>query len=707
MSRRGRPADGGGSKVAAALRDPQVTQLLHVCGEHIGLVVDVLLRQRCGYNEIYDLLHRELSEQAWSNNDLWRRPLGRALQSRYSDCQCSPFGSLVMRNRVISGSMAEGLCNPGPPPNCQSTSDMDIMIELGPVHWTFPGTEVPRPVKDTPVGPTTATTAGPSGPGSDPTPRLVIAETENPGFVLLLQERRDDCPHQEPRPFKAETVTQFFRDYQTLTRGGGVAQQSTNGPACSFAQPTSQTFGVCDFDEVPCLHVPVWWFSDEFFTRHRRYNWPPEALRDDIRQFGLHLVPVGAPGSSTEKLQWRLSFSRAEVVVSSHLTNEKKSAVVAFKLCKAALGEEGKVIKSYFVKTAMLWLCEKTPTEDWKSVIQGVLKLLDFLDEAVRTGNLPCYFWNQINLLRFTSRADRKVMKKALGNIRQHLMRLLAHDACVLRSDLQEMLTHNTRRLSERQLRVRLTRWVIYNGVCNSIRSLTLTTKCHRELLPVLARSYTPGEVIRLVLNHRYMVQRELYQALSVAPADVASQVHLSSSSGGGFDRDAAPLLGLLTEDDLKVILGDPDAVRDWLRRHHQLPETQRPAGTLPADLRSPRDLCDLLLNIPLLSWVISKSVPGVWDEYQWTLPDGIHTVPPLDQARQNTLEYSSQWRALTDYLRVRLGMDQQTAMWMAFRVGVELRQLCDDPETLAEHRRMRHSLSDPWQLRHVFGDSH
>ena len=536
----------------------------------------------------------------------------------------------------------------------------------------------------------------------------MIEETENPGFVLVLQERRDDCPHQERRPFKAEDVTQSHMDYQRMTTIEGITQRAINGPACSFQlQPESEAYRPVDFDEVPCLRIPVWWFSDEFFTRHRRYNWPPKEVRENIRSYGLHLVPVGVLGSQTEKLQWRLSFSRAEVMVTSDLTDLQKCAFVAFKLCKNALGEDGKVIKSYFGKTALLWLCEQTPTEDWTSVTQGVLKLLDYLEPAVSKGNLPCFFWSRINLLRFASRADRKAMKKTLGKIRHQHMRLLAQTVCNLRPHLQKIVMKQTRRLPERQLRVCLTRWLVALAVGNGITyHMVLSTEvCLDKLLPVLVPTYTPEEVMSLfrMTSHWYSVQAHLYWALNVAPEDVTSQVRFSAS-GDGFVWDAAPLLGLLTEDDLKDMLCDPDAVRSWLRRHHQLPEPERPAGTLPADLRSPRDLCDLLLNVPLLTWVLKRSAPDTWNTYQARASkrSGVYKpqVSSVEQYIQGTLHNAKHWRELAVRFQNELGMDHQTALRIACRVGVELRQLCDDPETLAKLKTICATLPDPWQLK-------
>ncbi|KAF0310900.1 hypothetical protein FJT64_018230 [Amphibalanus amphitrite] len=227
------------------------------------------------------------------------------------------------------------------------------MIELGPVQWAFPADTADSPAH------------GGDWPGTGPAPRLHITDTENPGFVLLLQEKRATCRHSERLAFRAEHVTQLLTDYLRLTAGEAVTRRAINGPACSYSTTSDTAFHVTEYDDVPCLRIPVWWFSDEFFTRQRRYGWPPQAVLDDIRQFGLHLVPVGAPGSRSQQIEWRLSFSRAELAVVSVMTDIQRFVVIAFKVCKAALGTDAKVIKSYYAKTAAMWLYEQTPAHEW------------------------------------------------------------------------------------------------------------------------------------------------------------------------------------------------------------------------------------------------------------------------------------------------------------------------------------------------------
>ena len=714
MSRSGPSVGGISDWEILVMQDPKLTdQLLHVCGEHIGLLLDVAMKKYYPNRSIlgrYNLIQLKHLEQEWNSMALWFSPVQRALQRFLADCQCSPFGRLVMKNAVVSGSAAEDLARPPTAPHYEC-SDVDIMIELGPIKWAFPGIEETSTEVDTAATvPQAGITDDPRGQDSNPTPRLVIEETENPGYVLVLQERRDDCPHKQRLPFKAEYARRLLKAYQFVTHDKGEKQCDIQGPSSPLSRQTNSVSGVSEYDEVSCLHVPVWWFSNEFFTRNRRYNWPPEVM-EDIRRYGLHLVPVGAPGSSTEEWQWRLSFSRAEVVIVSHMTDMQRCAVVAFKLCKAGLEEKCKVMKSYFVKTALFWLCEKTPAEDWNSVTQGVLLLLDFLDQAVSTGILPCFFWSRINLLQFTNRADRRAMKKTLSSIRKHVMKLLARGAFVVA--IQDCWVPKQKsRMSEREVRVWLGRRLIIDGVVTSLLEFKTNDCDHnlKKLLPVLMRSY-PSDDLNLLVSkwgsHRYQLQTKMYQALTVVPEEVTSQVHFSAS-GDGFVWDAAPLLRLLTEDDLKSILKYPDAVRSWLRRHHQVPENDRPAGTLPADLRSPRDLCDLLLNVPLLCWVLRESVPLAWRHlvevakcnHDPAGADGLLTLVNTEEDIVDILKSAVYWVRLENVFTAQ-GMHHQTALLMAHQVGQETRELCDDPETLAEHRRMRRFLPDHWKVNH------
>ena len=321
---------------------PTMERVLYNCGENAGLVWESWLKQLC-WSQPRLLIGAQLSQQQGEGKTLLYRPLLLALQANRAACgYCSPLGRLRIQSRSQSGSSIEGLMSPARVDDSSTVegtiaSDTDIMLQLGPVRWTAPGThgECPEGTEGERAG--GATAQGARDRSETSIPSLTAIPTENPGFVLLLQEKESGCTHQDRRYFTAESVRQLIYDYCTMLVDAG--ELTLTGPATSFHSVTLDRFERDGFDMVPCLRA-LWWPSDEFFKRQRTCDWPPASARDDIEDFGIHLVPVGAKGSETEREEWRLSFSRAEVVAARHLSPEQQLSIIMSKACKTALGPQ-------------------------------------------------------------------------------------------------------------------------------------------------------------------------------------------------------------------------------------------------------------------------------------------------------------------------------------------------------------------------------
>ena len=189
-------------------------------------------------------------------------------------------------------------------------------------------------------------------------------------------------------------------------------------------------------DLVPSIQCDSWPVTAEEWKTRRRL-WPKRSLINKIIEGGHHVVAKASPGGDPN-LEWRLSFSKAELTLAEHRTHVQKKCYYIFKtIFKEYLGKSG-VISTYYLKTIMMWAMEENPPEYWRedNIGQAVLGLLDDLHHALLTGNLPHYFIPQHNLLRHIScdileqeAADMLHLRKAIININRNEPILLSSKA--------------------------------------------------------------------------------------------------------------------------------------------------------------------------------------------------------------------------------------------------------------------------------------
>ena len=416
-----------------------------------------------------------------------------------------------------------------------------------------------------------------------------------------------------------------------------------------------------------------------------------------------------------ELYECRFSFSRAEVVAARHLSQVQIGSLVTFKACKASLGPAGKAVKSYYLKTTLYWLRQETPSDRWTSITRGLEMMLDYLEAAVAAGELPCFFWaeNEINLLRPTTAAERQAMSETLALVRRHRSRLLAAE---LAGDMAKLLSPvlrlPTRQPSERQMRICLTRCLIVSGITRGLLMSMVSMQrvvCSDVFVAMLLRSEAFAELayIRHKWSYNEGLQVKMFQALAVAPPDVAGRCRLTAHGRHGLVWDATPLLELLTPTDLNLVLMKPSAVREWLRRQHELPPDQR-CSDLPADLRTSRDLADLVLYPPLLLLAIHSSVPGwlervICDLRQFRDVDEQQVecaLEPFEESRRQFLEISKSVDRTASTFQRKLGLDRETALLRAGHLKDVTLEFLELPSTRAEYDSIRTRLPDSWGLR-------
>ena len=155
---------------------------------------------------------------------------------------------------------------------------------------------------------------------------------------------------------------------------------------------------------VKCAFWPE--IAKSWIVRERPFDFPSHELCQEIASHGVHIVCKNYPNGDT-RLNWRLSFSEAEIKLATMRSEKQKLVYFIFKSIfyeqlKSICDEPTDTsLSSYCAKTIMMWACEKHALEFWKKTSYTICleTLFTDLEVALRTKNLPNYFIPEINLL--------------------------------------------------------------------------------------------------------------------------------------------------------------------------------------------------------------------------------------------------------------------------------------------------------------------
>ncbi|KAF0312352.1 hypothetical protein FJT64_016869 [Amphibalanus amphitrite] len=322
-------------------------------------------------------------------------------------CACADLSQLIVERVYSSGSIPEGndvrLREPF------GSSDADVMFQLGPVR-------VADLSEQRPDGLNQSETAGSSYNDATEGHQETAGR---PGFVLLHHQRRPQCRHRERLLFSAGSAVRLLADLGREAADGRPGRLDRAGPSLAV-----NFWDQYHIDLVACVRCPSW-PSAEFAGRQRPSGWPPADLVRRLCRMGVLLVPVGARGTKAERHQWRLSFSQLEHTALRALTPEQRACLTALKYCKAALGRSVAAVKSYYLKTAVLWLSERHGADWWAgpgAARRALLAVLSWVEAAARAGRLPCYFWSEVDALGGRSWAERRRLVRHVAALRRHLL---------------------------------------------------------------------------------------------------------------------------------------------------------------------------------------------------------------------------------------------------------------------------------------------
>jgi len=197
-----------------------------------------------------------------------------------------------------------------------------------------------------------------------------IVDSDFPGYVYLeLRYLLAECTDDGTSRYTCFTYDTGNELYLSLSRRPQDNMQSIHGPAVQTNVPY-----FLPVDRVHCVRCLSWpTQAADWPTRHRNYRWPDSTTVDRVVSNGCDMVLVAHRQCRQDewesKLQWRLSFSRAEIVLLNswmpvqQIVYHMLRVFVKTELLKDSDSSES--LSNYHIKTLMMWACELKSSTFW------------------------------------------------------------------------------------------------------------------------------------------------------------------------------------------------------------------------------------------------------------------------------------------------------------------------------------------------------
>jgi len=234
-----------------------------------------------------------------------------------------------------------------------------------------------------------------------------IIDSHLPGYVYLelrylLTECSDDDNYNA-----VEYDRGRYRSHKTYSDVTNI-----HGPA--LLAPSSDESLFLSMDRVFCVRCLLWPSqAADWPSRHRNYGWPDSATLVRVVSNGCDVVGVAHRQCRQHELmgkcQWRLSFSRAEIVLINNwmpvqqiLYHMLRYFIKTERLTDCADNSGAGTLSNYHIKTLMLWACELKSTSWWTddvNLVRMCVQLLHILAKCLNDRSCQHYFINSCNLI--------------------------------------------------------------------------------------------------------------------------------------------------------------------------------------------------------------------------------------------------------------------------------------------------------------------
>ena len=247
-----------------------------------------------------------------------------------------------------------------------------------------------------------------------------IVDSHIPGYVYLNLSYKISKNNDNGHYVIAEYAKRWnsILSHNPYITAGVSDRTKIHGPsACT--RIADMISGKLDIDTVPCVRCLVWpTQADDWPTRHRNSDWPDAATVDRVVSSGCDVVGVAHSLCKEDewmsKHQWRLSFSRAEIVLLNSWIPVQQTVYHMLRmfskterLISSARNPDKCTLSNYHIKTVMLWACELKPLGWWtggSTLVSLCLQLLQFFNEWFTTMNGQHYFINNVHFFHYFDR---------------------------------------------------------------------------------------------------------------------------------------------------------------------------------------------------------------------------------------------------------------------------------------------------------------
>ena len=215
---------------------------------------------------------------------------------------------------------------------------------------------------------------------------------------------------------EALTFDEEEEAFLLIVKNCGLDYNRNEAAASNISPSISGQGALNEYDGVPCLKFLCWpqvalnWVERQnkggaIFNR----EWKLEI----VKSIPLFLVPTGNPMAVEQDMQFRLSFSMAEIACFKQMISPMRKMFGIVKYLFKAMFHETNLLSSYHIKTLMLWKIDQIPLDKWKSMktTEFIKDMMNEIRQALHTAHIPHYFVENCNIFPVHKVTDQKVLE--------------------------------------------------------------------------------------------------------------------------------------------------------------------------------------------------------------------------------------------------------------------------------------------------------